>query len=151
MTLDEDEIIPLVTSKPALFVGKQDIEAIQHLLNGYRLAVPSPKLKAFFEYLRNYRETIEGPSTKSWASFLLEQARNDVEAILTLQEIWEDFLRDPTKYDVEAHPPKTMKEIEKEAIKIALIENNGNRKNTAKSLEIGEKTLYTKIKLYGLK
>jgi len=44
----------------------------------------------------------------------------------------------------------TMAQIEREVIRQALKANEGNRERTAKMLEIGERTLYRKIKEYGL-
>ena len=45
-------------------------------------------------------------------------------------------------------PGKTLKELEKEAITAALKEVGGNRREAAEMLEIGERTLYRKIKEY---
>ena len=47
-------------------------------------------------------------------------------------------------------PGMTMEEMEKEAIVLALREVGGNRRKAAEQLEIGERTLYRKIKKYGL-
>ncbi|MCC6573281.1 MAG: sigma-54-dependent Fis family transcriptional regulator [Planctomycetes bacterium] len=44
----------------------------------------------------------------------------------------------------------TMEQIEKEVIRTTLAQNEGNRERTAKMLNIGERTLYRKIKEYGL-
>ncbi|MBX3475640.1 MAG: sigma-54-dependent Fis family transcriptional regulator [Planctomycetes bacterium] len=44
----------------------------------------------------------------------------------------------------------TMEQIEREVIRQALKANEGNRERTAKMLAIGERTLYRKIKEYGL-
>jgi two-component system response regulator HydG len=43
-----------------------------------------------------------------------------------------------------------LKEIETVAIKHALSANNGNREKAAKQLGIGARTLYRKLKEYGL-
>jgi hypothetical protein len=48
------------------------------------------------------------------------------------------------------HPGMTMEEMEKEAILLALKDVGGNRRKAAERLEIGERTLYRKIKKYGL-
>lgn len=45
---------------------------------------------------------------------------------------------------------KSLEEIEKEAIELALIRNNGKRKITAEQLKISERTLYRKIEEYRL-
>jgi DNA-binding NtrC family response regulator len=47
-------------------------------------------------------------------------------------------------------PGMTMEELEREAIQSALRRVNGNRRRAAESLGIGERTLYRKIKEYGL-
>jgi len=52
--------------------------------------------------------------------------------------------------DVEAVPVKSLEETERESIKSALERNNGRRKRTAEELKISERTLYRKIKQYGL-
>jgi two-component system response regulator HydG len=45
----------------------------------------------------------------------------------------------------------TLEQIEKQAIRNALRLNQGNREATARMLNIGERTLYRKLKEYGLK
>ncbi len=57
-----------------------------------------------------------------------------------------------TEYDVdqEAFPGKTLKDMERSMIQKTLEETGGNRKETAELLGIGERTLYRKIKEYGL-
>lgn len=47
-------------------------------------------------------------------------------------------------------PGMTMDEIEREAIRAALARVGGNRRKAAEMLEIGERTLYRKIRKYGL-
>lgn len=47
-------------------------------------------------------------------------------------------------------PVKTLEETERETIKRALENNGGRRKDTARELNISERTLYRKIKDYGL-
>jgi len=45
----------------------------------------------------------------------------------------------------------TLKQIEREAIRIALRRANGHRLNAAKSLGIAKKTIYNKINKFGLR
>ncbi len=47
-------------------------------------------------------------------------------------------------------PEMTMADIEREAIALALRESDGNRRKAAERLGIGERTLYRKLKEYGL-
>lgn len=51
---------------------------------------------------------------------------------------------------VEAQHVKTLEETEREAIIESLNRNGGRRKATAQELQISERTLYRKIKLYNL-
>ena len=44
----------------------------------------------------------------------------------------------------------SMQDVEKEAIRHALIHNRGRRKDAARELQISERTLYRKIKQYEL-
>jgi two-component system response regulator HydG len=52
---------------------------------------------------------------------------------------------------LEALGGMTLEQIEKQAIRNALRLNNGNREATAKMLGIGERTLYRKLREFGLK
>jgi DNA-binding NtrC family response regulator len=47
-------------------------------------------------------------------------------------------------------PGMTMEEVEEETIRAVLEEVGGNRRRAAERLEIGERTLYRKIKKFGL-
>jgi DNA-binding NtrC family response regulator len=55
---------------------------------------------------------------------------------------------DRTKIDV--GPEMTMADIEREAIAMALRESDGNRRKAAERLGIGERTLYRKLKEFGI-
>jgi DNA-binding NtrC family response regulator len=48
------------------------------------------------------------------------------------------------------HQPRTMQEIEAEAIRAAIEHNNGNLVRAARELRIGRATLYRKLKKYGI-
>ncbi len=53
--------------------------------------------------------------------------------------------------DRPGHRPRTMEEVEKDAIREALEAAGGHRKKAAEALGIGERTLYDKLKQYGIK
>jgi len=55
-----------------------------------------------------------------------------------------------TTSDTAAFEPVTLNEMEKKAIANALAMTGGNREQAAKILGIGERTLYRKIKEFGL-
>lgn len=52
--------------------------------------------------------------------------------------------------EVEPETPATLEETEREMIRRALERNQGRRKAAAAELQISERTLYRKIKDYGL-
>ena len=54
------------------------------------------------------------------------------------------------RYAPDGETPRAMRDVNKEAIIKALQRNRGKRKATAEELEISERTLYRKIKEYGL-
>jgi DNA-binding NtrC family response regulator len=56
----------------------------------------------------------------------------------------------PEEDTVVYRPGMTMEEMEREAIQLTLNEVNGNRRKAADQLGIGERTLYRKIKQFGL-
>ncbi|MFO7894057.1 MAG: sigma-54 dependent transcriptional regulator [Longimicrobiales bacterium] len=67
-----------------------------------------------------------------------------------VESVGEDEERDELDEEriVVYEPGKTLEELEKEAITAALKEVGGNRREAAEMLEIGERTLYRKIKEY---
>lgn len=56
----------------------------------------------------------------------------------------------PLQPPVPAHQPRTMQEIQAEAIRNAIDHNNGNLVRAARELRIGRATLYRKLKKYGI-
>jgi DNA-binding NtrC family response regulator len=56
----------------------------------------------------------------------------------------------PIQAEVSAEEPLSLKELEREHILKALDRHDGNRKLAAKALGIGERTLYRKLKEYGI-
>ena len=56
----------------------------------------------------------------------------------------------PADASILVEPGMTMADIEREAIVLALRESDGNRRKAAERLGIGERTLYRKLKEYGI-
>ena len=52
---------------------------------------------------------------------------------------------------VSTSTPRTLSELEREAIEVALVHCEGNRRRAAEQLGIGVRTLYDKLKRYGLR
>jgi len=62
----------------------------------------------------------------------------------------EDLVLSAAQPQGPAGAPHILSEIEREAIRAALSECDGNRRLAAERLGIGERTLYEKLKRYGL-
>jgi len=58
--------------------------------------------------------------------------------------------RGPVPVTLTITPGMSMAEIEKAAITAALAETKGNRRKAAELLEIGERTMYRKLREYGI-
>ncbi len=71
---------------------------------------------------------------------------NDVSAVAQTTPVTDHF-QDATEYEEET---LSLEDVEKEMIRKALDRNNGKRRNAAQELKISERTLYRKIKEYGL-
>lgn len=99
------------------------------------------------------------PATTTAVSYYQEPSRNLVPAtpapvpVLTInisatkQMPMDDDIQDTEEYVEET---LSLDEVEKEMIRKALDRHHGKRKNAAKDLNISERTLYRKIKEYGL-
>lgn len=99
------------------------------------------------------------PATTTAVSYYQEPSRNLVLATpapvpvptinisATKQMPMDDDIQDTEKYVEET---LSLDEVEKEMIRKALDRHHGKRKNAAKDLNISERTLYRKIKEYGL-
>lgn len=65
-------------------------------------------------------------------------------------EVGEERDQGPTDEGLVFEPGMTMEDLEREAIVSVLRKTGGNRREAAESLGIGERTLYRKIRKYGL-
>jgi DNA-binding NtrC family response regulator len=63
---------------------------------------------------------------------------------------WSESARIPDGTTIAVSPEMTMADIEREAIAMALRESDGNRRRAAERLGIGERTLYRKLKEFGI-
>ena len=75
-----------------------------------------------------------------------------MDPMLSRTEVGDELLpaEEPERGAVVFRPGMTMDDVEKEAIRAVLREVDGNRRKAAKSLGIGERTLYRKIQKYGI-
>ncbi len=63
---------------------------------------------------------------------------------------WDESTSIPDGTTIAVSPEMTMADIEREAIAMALRESDGNRRRAAHRLGIGERTLYRKLKEFGI-
>jgi DNA-binding NtrC family response regulator len=63
---------------------------------------------------------------------------------------WNESATIPDGTTIAVSPEMTMADIEREAITMALRESDGNRRRAAERLGIGERTLYRKLKEFGI-
>lgn len=118
-----------------LFDMKRDMTEMRQQLNGLLSSAATPAHRqteivvgkhAEYESVEEIKDTFD-PPTKPIPSSEVEDIIMDDEA-----------------------PLSTMEDIERESIRRALERNNGSRKMAAGELHISERTLYRKIKEYGL-
>ena len=76
----------------------------------------------------------------------------DSVSIETQRTILRQFAKENLLHVVDEYVEETMSldDMEKKAILLALERNKGKRRNAAKELNISERTLYRKIKEYGI-
>ena len=123
-------------------IGVEDIPA--HLLRDINtpatLPVPAGLTSEHFERELLYRTIFEIKQDLAEIKGMLFEQRKE---------------RAPGPKDMEIEPvyqtTETLEEMEREAVADALAQTDGNRRKAAKLLGIGERTLYRKLKEYGLK
>ncbi len=140
--------------KPVAAEGfRPELEFVFRTLVDLRIDVDD--LRQEFE---RYRKESEPPSAgEAWGEASGLEARDWKSAPAELQGL------QPVQFDREAEivgeplddvvvfrPGMTMDELEEQAISFALAHVSGNRRKAAELLGIGERTLYRKIKKYGL-
>jgi DNA-binding NtrC family response regulator len=104
-------------------------------------------LRAEFErYRGRHRELGSGASLENLPAAPIEITVHDGDLVASeeVDTVAEDV---PT---IRVTPDMTMDEVEREAIRIALEEMDGNRRKAAERLGIGERTLYRKLRQYDL-
>jgi DNA-binding NtrC family response regulator len=91
------------------------------------------------------------PGTDS--ELLLHAVLHLGQQIREMRRILEERLPEPVVHEPAAFraPSTSMADAERRAIETALLETGGNRREAARRLGIGERTLYRKIKDYGLR
>ena len=79
-----------------------------------------------------------------------EQNRHEPEFLQAVEEVFQSLVPVFDKYPKYIEENLSLDEVEKEMIRKALEKHHGKRKSAAQDLNISERTLYRKIKEYGL-
>lgn len=96
------------------------------------------------------------PTTKAVAIVQKADTRQSIldHEHMPMTEVVDVPVREVTNADasepIHTTQPLTLEQTERESIRRALLNNNGRRKDTARELNISERTLYRKIRDYGL-
>jgi len=103
--------------------------------------------------LRNLPVLSDQRSPESESELLLHAVLHLGQQIREMRRLLEIRLPEKTEPEPSAFhaPAKSMADAERRAIEAALIETGGNRREAARRLGIGERTLYRKIKEYELR
>lgn len=128
-----------------LFDMRRDVTELKKLVNtlmaerGGTVASPSSAPAAVPYYQEPARNMVAAPSP----------AVPTINISTGKIQVADEDIQDTEAY-VEEETPLSLDEVEKEMIRKALERHHGKRKNAAKDLDISERTLYRKIKEYGL-
>ena len=119
-----------------LFDMKRDMTEMRQQLNGLLSSTTSPTHRSTDVVVNKHTEYVPVEEVQ-------DEATQHIKAPLSTQDVEEAVLADEA-------PLSTMEDIERESIRRALERNKGSRKMAANELHISERTLYRKIKEYGL-
>ena len=132
-----------------LFDMRRDMTELKKLVNtlmaerGQNMPVPTHSVTAM-----PYIQSADSELIKTSVPAAVVPTINLSASTPTKVHMKEDDIQDTEEYIEET--PMSLDEVEKEMIKKALERHHGKRKSAAKDLNISERTLYRKIKEYGL-
>ena len=135
-----------------LFDMKKDMNDLKKLvhdiMNGNQTDI-QPKEVHFTPSYMSRNETIITSSAPA-VEFKTEKIVRDTNSFVgSVDDV--DAYQDAEEYqEVESHKPLTLEDMEKQMIKKTLEKHRGKRKAAADELQISERTLYRKIKEYGI-
>lgn len=143
ITPDIDNLPAVISSDGGTFKNEREllyrvIFDMQRDINELKSLLPNMMANPNTQDIPPVNYTSPAPALKTYES-------NEPELVPYADEVKEDKL-----YDVSKEPLPSLEEVEIDMIKKALDRNNGKRRNAAHDLQISERTLYRKIKEYGL-
>ena len=133
---------------------QHEIDELKGILDAMAAGDHTPRISArVTELLRplHHLPTQHGDDQGEWLQPAADNATGHQRFAHNLEHIDEVPAQEVNgTHDTDSPHIKTLDETEREVIMEALYRNNGRRKQTAKELQISERTLYRKIKQYGL-
>lgn len=134
-----------------LFDMRRDITDLKNLVNtlmSERHASATPRHIDAVPFYSEAPLTVDAPIITEHEAHVVSPAINIPAQTSVSAKIAKDEIQDTEEYVEEQ--PLSLDEVEKEMIRKALERHNGRRKIAARDLNISERTLYRKIKEYGL-
>lgn len=152
------QMAPIVSANVTSSEHGESNEQIKSLFLAVgRLAQDVKELKSEVAMLKEKLDTKRiGPSRNEAyanAEYFFEERKNEKPQHDLSEFEYEEIIAEEAQ-SAEMHKdpntPRTLQEVEEHQIREALIRNAGNRRKTAKELNLSERTLYRKIKEYGI-
>jgi DNA-binding NtrC family response regulator len=139
-------LLPMRIPEQLRQLGGQEVEFILHSLVDLKVQVEELRRRldetpGRVEVVRAWASP-EAPSIPEGEAWEVDTGVSDADRL--------EPVGGATATKVVYRPGMTMADVERAAIEAALLETNGNRRRAAERLGIGERTLYRKIKEYGL-
>ncbi len=149
---DAPEYSPLTSVQPAVRQNSYEREREMLFNLIFRLRSEVDEMQKQIEELKtsgNRKFNIERQITNNIGAALTKIDQHPAETP-NIIDIDVEPVEEPAPTTIENSTPDTLEDTERETIRRSLQRNDGRRKATAKELNISERTLYRKIKEYGL-
>jgi len=135
-----------------LFDMKKDMNELKKLvhdiMSGNTTDIQTPDVHYGSSFLNRNDTIIANPTSP--VDFKTEKSVRDSKQFVTNLDDVESFQDAEEYHEVESLKPFTLEDMEKQMIKKTLEKHRGKRKAAADELQISERTLYRKIKEYGI-
>jgi len=135
-----------------LFDMKKDMndlkKLVHEIMNGQTAEVSQQDLHYSSSFL-NHNDTIISGSTPT-VEYLTEKQTRDTKGYVADVDDIDAFQMAEEYHDIDNQKAVTLEDMERQMIKLTLEKYRGRRKAAAAELKISERTLYRKIKEYGI-
>jgi transcriptional regulator with PAS, ATPase and Fis domain len=136
-----------------LFDMKKDMNDLKKLvhdiMNGQQPEGVQPDLHYSTSFL-THNDTVISGSKPPTVEYLSDKGMHDAKPYIADVDDVDSFQMAEEYHDVDTQKVLTLEDMERQMIKLTLEKHRGRRKAAAVELNISERTLYRKIKEYGL-